>query len=114
MSAITTHVLDIAHGRPAAGVAVLLERRDATGQFCEAGRGVTDAEGRVKTLLGPGSALAVGTWRLTFETGAYFWAAGETAFHPTISVTFDVTDAAQHHHVPLLVSPFGYTTYRGS
>ena len=114
MSAITTHVLDIAHGRPAAGVAVLLERRDATGQFCEAGRGVTDADGRVQALLGPGSALAVGTWRLTFETGAYFWAAGETAFHPTVSVTFDVTDAAQHHHVPLLVSPFGYTTYRGS
>jgi 5-hydroxyisourate hydrolase len=114
MSAITTHVLDIAHGRPAAGVAVLLERRDATGAFCEAGRGTTDADGRVKTLLAPGAALAVGTWRLTFETGAYFWAAGVTAFHPTISVTFDVADAAQHHHVPLLVSPFGYTTYRGS
>ncbi len=114
MSAITTHVLDIAHGRPAAGVAVLLERRDATGQFCEAGRGVTDADGRVKTLLTPGAALAVGAWRLTFETGAYFRAAGVAAFHPSVTIAFEVTDAAQHYHVPLLVSPFGYTTYRGS
>jgi 5-hydroxyisourate hydrolase len=112
MSAITTHVLDIAHGRPAAGIAVLLERRDATGQFCEAGRGVTDADGRAKSLLA--GALSPGTWRLTFETGAYFRALGATAFHPNVSITFDVTDAAQHHHVPLLVSPFGYTTYRGS
>jgi 5-hydroxyisourate hydrolase len=114
MSAITTHVLDLAHGRPAAGVAVLLERRDATGAFCEAGRGVTDADGRAKALLAPGTALAVGTWRLTFETGAYFRTAGAEAFHPSVSVTFEVTDASQHHHVPLLVSPFGYTTYRGS
>jgi 5-hydroxyisourate hydrolase len=114
MSAITTHVLDVAHGRPAAGVAVLLERRDATGAFCEAGRGVTDADGRVKTLLAPGTAVSAGTWRLTFETGAYFEAAGPPAFHPRISVTFTVEDAGQHYHVPLLVSPFGYTTYRGS
>ena len=114
MSAITTHVLDLAHGRPAAGVAVLLERRDATGSFREAGRGVTDADGRAKALLAPGAALEAGTWRLTFETGAYFRAAGAAAFHPSVSVTFEVTDAARHHHVPLLVSPFGYTTYRGS
>ncbi|MEP7027891.1 MAG: hydroxyisourate hydrolase [Candidatus Eisenbacteria bacterium] len=114
MSAITTHVLDIAHGRPAAGVAVLLERCDATAQFCEAGRGVTDADGRVKTLLASGTGLAVGAWRLTFETGAYFRAAGVVAFHPSVTITFEVVDAAQHYHVPLLVSPFGYTTYRGS
>ena len=114
MSAITTHVLDVAHGRPAAGVAVLLERRDASGAFAEVGRGVTDADGRLKTLLGPGSGLAPGMWRLTFATGAYFEAAGAPAFHPNVSVTFTVGDASQHYHVPLLVSPFGYTTYRGS
>lgn len=114
MSAITTHVLDITHGRPAAGIAVLLERRDATGQFCEAGRGTTDANGRVQKLLAPGAALVVGTWRLRFDTGAYFRAAGVTSFHPTIDVTFEVGDAGQPCHVPLLVSPFGYTTYRGS
>jgi 5-hydroxyisourate hydrolase len=114
MSAITTHVLDIANGRPAAGVAVLLERRDATGRFCEVGAGATDADGRLKTLLGPGSGLVNGTWRLTFETGAYFEAAGVTAFHPSVTVTFEVGDASQHYHVPLLVSPYGYTTYRGT
>lgn len=114
MSAITTHILDVAHGRPAAGVSVLLERRDATGMFCEAGRGVTDADGRLTSLLESGAPLSIGTWRLTFATGAYFDAAGVRAFHPTVSVTFDVSDASQHHHVPLLVSPFGYTTYRGS
>jgi len=112
MSAITTHVLDVAHGRPAAGVAVLLERADASGAFHEAGRGVTDADGRARELLA--APLTAGTWRLTFETGAYFGAAGVAAFHPVVSVTFAVADAAQHHHVPLLVSPFGYTTYRGS
>jgi len=114
MSAITTHVLDVAHGRPAAGFAVLLERADASGAFHEAGRGVTDADGRARALLPPGVALTSGTWRLTFETGAYFRAAGVAAFHPVVSVTFAVADPAQHHHVPLLVSPFGYTTYRGS
>lgn len=114
MSAITTHVLDVAHGRPAAGVAVLLERRDASGAFAEVGRGVTDADGRLKTLLGPGSGLAPGTWRLTFATGAYFEAAGAPAFHPSVNVTFTVGDASQHYHVPVLISPFGYTTYRGS
>ena len=114
MSAITTHILDVAHGRPAAGVAVTLERRDATGGFCEVGHGVTDGDGRLKTLLGPGSGLIAGTWRLTFATGAYFAEAGTPSFHPSVTVTFDVGDASQHYHVPLLVSPYGYTTYRGS
>ena len=114
MSAITTHVLDVAHGRPAAGVPVVLERRDATGRFSEVGHGVTDADGRLKTLLGPGSGLVAGTWRLTFATGAYFLEAGTPSFHPSVTVTYEVGDASQHYHVPLLVSPYGYTTYRGS
>jgi 5-hydroxyisourate hydrolase len=114
MSAITTHVLDVAHGRPAAGVAVKLERRDASGGFIEVGHGTTDTDGRLKSLLGPGSGIVAGTWRLTFATGAYFEAAGTPSFHPSVTVTFEVGDPSQHYHVPLLVSPFGYTTYRGS
>jgi 5-hydroxyisourate hydrolase len=113
MSAITTHVLDTARGRPVAGVAVVLEC-EWDGGWREIGRGVTDADGRVKTLLAPDAALAAGVYRLTFETGAYFAGQHVTAFYPQIAVVFHVTDPRQHHHVPLLLSPFGYSTYRGS
>ena len=116
MSAITTHVLDVARGRPAAGVAVVLER--SQGGEPEAwqsiGRGLTDADGRVKTLLEPGAVLVAGIHRLSFATGAYFAAQDVAAFYPEVRITFTVTDPAQHHHVPLLLSPFGYSTYRGS
>ena len=116
MSAITTHVLDIARGRPAAGVAVVLEHGkggDASA-WHEIGRGLTDADGRVKTLLSPGVVLAAGVHRLTFATGAYFAAQDVAAFYPEVRITFTIADPAQHHHVPLLLSPFGYSTYRGS
>ena len=116
MSAITTHVLDTARGRPAAGVAVVLEhgRVGEAGAWHEIGRGVTDADGRIKALLAPGVHLAAGVHRLTFATGAYFAAQDVAAFYPEVRITFVVTDPAQHHHVPLLLSPFGYSTYRGS
>jgi 5-hydroxyisourate hydrolase len=113
MSAITTHVLDTARGRPAAGLAVVLEREQA-GAWREIGRGVTDADGRIKALLAPGTSLAAGVHRLTFDTGAYFAGQGVAAFYPEVQVVFTIADAAQHHHVPLLLSPFGYSTYRGS
>jgi 5-hydroxyisourate hydrolase len=112
MSAITTHVLDTAQGQPAAGIQVTLERSDTTGVFSPAGSGTTDEDGRIRTLL-EGS-LVPGTYRLRFETGPYFAAAGVTPFHPVVEITFAVRDARQHYHVPLLLSPFGYTTYRGS
>jgi 5-hydroxyisourate hydrolase len=112
MSLITTHVLDTSLGRPASGVPVLLERRTAEGSWSVLGRGVTDADGRSRDLL-PGP-LEAGTFRLTFETGAYFAAQGKTGFYPTVSIAFQIVDASQHHHVPLLLSPFGYSTYRGS
>ena len=116
MSAITTHVLDVARGRPAAGIAVVLER--AQGGAADAwhviGRGITDADGRVKALLEPGTALVAGVHRISFATGAYFAAQDVAAFYPEVKVTFTVADPAQHHHVPLLLSPFGYSTYRGS
>jgi len=116
MSAITTHVLDTAHGRPAAGVGVTLERAaaNAPGGWILEGRGVTDADGRLRTLLPEGAPAHPGTWRITFATGFYFHSLGAPAFHPSVTVTFTVEDATEHYHVPLLVSPFGFTTYRGS
>lgn len=105
MSGITTHVLDIARGRPAAGVLVRLELRDGD-TWREVGRGTTDDDGRVRTLTGP--AIDAGTYRITFDTSA------RSDFFPEVAIEFVVRDAAQHYHVPLLLSPFGYSTYRGS
>ncbi|HKQ59381.1 MAG TPA: hydroxyisourate hydrolase [Candidatus Eisenbacteria bacterium] len=114
MSGITTHVLDTAAGRPARGVPVRLEvRMDGKGWVMLAER-TTDADGRVKDLLADGSKLDAGVYRITFGTGAYFTALGMQTFFPEASVVFDVSDPGQHHHVPLLLSPFGYSTYRGS
>jgi 5-hydroxyisourate hydrolase len=105
---ISTHVLDATAGGPASGVVVRLENV-AGSAITET---VTDADGRVAQLaphvLGPG------VYRLRFDTGGYFAAAGREAFYPEVVVTFRITDAAQHYHVPLLLSPFAYSTYRGS
>jgi 5-hydroxyisourate hydrolase len=107
MAGITTHVLDTAKGRPAAGVAVTLEiARD--GNWLSIGRGITDGDGRLRTLT-EGLALEETTYRLTFATGAY-----GSSFFPEVSIVFAVQDAGQHYHVPLLLSPYGYSTYRGS
>lgn len=114
MSSITTHVLDISRGRPAAGVAVTLEVQTDAGDWRTVGRGRTDADGRLKSLTGGGDDLIEGVYRLTFETGDYFAALGVETFYPLSVVVFRVRDAAGHYHVPLLVSPFGYSTYRGS
>ena len=108
MTGITTHVLDAALGRPASGVRVRLERADG-GMLGEAH---TDDEGRVRDF-GP-AALHTGTHRLVFATGEYFAASDRPTFYPEIVVTFSVTAADEHHHVPLLLSPFAYSTYRGS
>ena len=113
MSAITTHVLDTARGRPAAGVAITIYRA-SDGGWIMLGHGVTDADGRCRNLLVSDAPLAAGRYRLCFETGAWFHAEGIEAFHPDVNVTFDVRESGEHYHVPLLVSPFGYTTYRGS
>ena len=111
-SAITTHILDTSRGRPAAGVLVVLELRSGE-SYRELGRGMTDADGRLKTLLPPGD-LSRGTYRLTFHTGAYFAHQGHESFYPEVVVAFEVRDPSQHYHVPLLLSAFGYSTYRGS
>jgi hydroxyisourate hydrolase len=110
-SAITTHVLDTALGRPAAGVAVRLERSGPDG-WQLLGSGVTDADGRIREI-GPERTEA-GHHRLTFDTGGYFAAAGRETFFPEVTITFTVADPDTHHHVPILLSPFALSTYRGS
>ena len=114
MSRITTHVLDTSRGRPAAGIGVTLEVQTDANEWRAVGRGRTDADGRLKSLTGEGEGLSEGVYRLTFETGDYFAAQGVETFYPLAVVVFRVRDAAEHYHVPLLVSPFGYSTYRGS
>jgi 5-hydroxyisourate hydrolase len=108
---ISTHVLDTARGRPAAGVTVTLSRR-ADGAWSVVASAVTDADGRVKEFSS--ARIAPGDYRLEFATAAYFEANGTAAFYPEVSVVFKVEDAGAHHHVPLLLAPFGYSTYRGT
>jgi 5-hydroxyisourate hydrolase len=112
MNAITSHVLDTSLGKPAAAVNVSLALLD-DGAFVELGRGATDSDGRIKDLLGS-KALTVGLYRLRFETGAHYRATGQDSFYERVEIQFHVTDPSQHYHVPLLLSPFGYSTYRGS
>jgi 5-hydroxyisourate hydrolase len=108
LSPITTHVLDTARGRPAANVAVTLERGP---DWSPVGTGRTGDDGRLGQL---GEADTPGPYRLRFDTGAYFHDAGTSAFFPEVIVQFTVERPEEHHHVPLLLSPFGYSTYRGS
>jgi len=112
MNPLTSHVLDLSLGRPARGVTLRLEVLEGT-LWRSLGAGVTDADGRAGDLLA-GAGLEARTYRLTFETGAYFAATGRRSFYPRVEVTFEVAAPVEHHHVPLLLSPFGYSTYRGS
>jgi 5-hydroxyisourate hydrolase len=114
MSTISTHVLDTALGRPAAGVSVTLGRLGDRGMEIPLGVGETDGDGRLRDLLPAGQSLAVGEYRLRFDTGAYFAASGRETFYPSVTVEFRVSDGGTHYHMPLLVSPYGYSTYRGS
>ncbi|HJZ82621.1 MAG TPA: hydroxyisourate hydrolase [Pyrinomonadaceae bacterium] len=113
MSGITTHVLDTSSGRPAAGVPVTLEL-DVAGRWKPIGKGTTNADGRTANLWSNETALAAGTYRLIFDTASYFTNQQIKTFYPQVTVIFQVKDPAQHYHVPLLLSPFGYSTYRGS
>ena len=108
---ITTHVLDISRGGAAAGVAVLLEAwRDD--RWIRVSDGRTDERGRLMSLT-DGIAVRSGVYRLTFDTGTYQRGQGGTSFFPSVQITFEVQDANEHFHVPLVISPFGYSTYRG-
>lgn len=114
MSAITTHVLDVSSGCPARGVSVKLEQQNPATIWQVIGKGVTDDDGRLRGLLAPETRLMVGIYRLTFDTETYFAQQGIEGFYPQVIVAFTVRDAGSHYHVPLLLSPFGYSTYRGS
>ncbi len=121
MTGITTHVLDVSRGRPVAGLAVRLERRDGAaastgsdaGEWRPLAAAATDENGRIREWPETPEPTP-GHYRLTFATGQHFADRGADAFYPEVSIVFRVTDAREHHHVPLLLSPFGYTTYRGS
>ena len=113
MSLITTHVLDTSEGRPASGVPVFLEVQTHDG-WHELGRAVTDAGGRVHSLMGEDHNVIAGNYRLTFDTAEYLARFNVSSFFPEIAVLFEVQDTKQHYHVPLLLSPFGYSTYRGT
>ena len=112
MNSISTHVLDTARGAPAAGISVTLHVH-SDGSWLEAGRGVTNQDGRVSNLLAENN-LRTGRYRLTFETATYLAQFNIPSFFPEIAILFDVQDTNQHYHVPLLLSPFGYSTYRGT
>ena len=111
---ITTHVLDTARGRPAAGVPVTLLFAEPDGVWAELARGTTDADGRIRDWLPDDHPLKAGDYELRFATGDYFAARGVTGFYPEVRVAFEVNEQQGHYHVPLLLSPFGYSTYRGS
>ncbi len=106
---LSTHVLDATTGVPATGVAVTVESR-VNGEWRQVATGSTDSDGRVRELADVG----VGIHRICFDTGGYFTLIGVRAFYPEVTVTFEILDADAHHHVPLLLSPFAFSTYRGS
>jgi len=110
---ISTHVLDTSIGRPAASVTVHLQRQSGT-TWTDVSKAVTDKDGRVSALLAPSARVGAGGYRLAFDVGEYFRERGVESFYSRVSIDFVVRDAASHYHVPLLVSPYGYSTYRGS
>ena len=114
MSTISTHVLDTSTGRPAEGIRVTLERLDGSEVVAVDGPGVTDADGRLRDLLPAGDRISEGTYRLRFDVESYFARDGRAAFYPEVIVIFRVGRTDEHYHVPVLLSPFGYSTYRGS
>jgi 5-hydroxyisourate hydrolase len=113
MSRISTHVLDTALGRPAKGLDIELSVLETDGSWLTLKQGSTDADGRILDILA-GAPLQKCTYRLSFATAAYLQTAHGSAFFPRIEIVFSVTFPEQHHHIPLLLSPFGYSTYRGS
>ena len=113
MSAITTHVLDTSRGCPAKGVPVTLEAQDNRG-WKSIGRGTTDVDGRINAFGFGNAQFQSGVYRLIFDTQEYFSGQNLRSFYPQVIVQFKIEDPNQHYHVPLLLSPFAYSTYRGS
>jgi 5-hydroxyisourate hydrolase len=114
MATISTHILDLARGAPAGGVAVALAVQNTDESWADLSHAWTDEDGRVKPFFLVGEPVSSGTYRLVFDTESYFSALDINCFFPQVTIVFKVDDAAQHYHVPLLISPYGYSTYRGS
>jgi 5-hydroxyisourate hydrolase len=114
---ISTHVLDTSVGRPAAGIRVQLEGRVGPvgkDDWRVVGSGEANSDGRVPNLVPEGASIAPGEFRLTFDTRQYFAASSTATLYPAVTIVFEVAAGQTHYHVPLLLNPFGYTTYRGS
>lgn len=113
MSQITTHVLDTSIGKPAQNIFITLEQNTSDQNWIALGSGKTNADGRLPRLLSTDTKLNPGIYRLIFDTASYFNTQGIKGFYPHVSIAFEITDAS-HYHVPLLLNPYGYSTYRGS
>ncbi|MCF6361632.1 MAG: hydroxyisourate hydrolase [Cyclobacteriaceae bacterium] len=113
MSQITTHVLDTALGKPAEGIKIILQRPKGDNEWEDIASGVTNSDGRIAQFMEKDQVIAPGIYRMFFETKAYFKKLGIKGFYPEVPVIFEITDT-EHYHIPLLLSPFGYSTYRGS
>jgi 5-hydroxyisourate hydrolase len=113
VSGISTHVLDLTRGRPASGVAVLLAR-ESSGEWVEVSSRKTDRDGRVASMLRENEAAETGLYRLHFETAPYFRAHSVEPLHPFVEVFFEIRNPSEHYHIPLLLTPYSYSTYRGS
>jgi 5-hydroxyisourate hydrolase len=114
MNKISTHVLDIAHGKPAKEVPVRLERRESAGEWARLTSSHTDSEGRCSQLVPEGEELRPGLYRLAFDTASYHVSQNVEGLYPIVEITFQVREGDSHFHLPLLLTPHGYTTYRGS
>jgi 5-hydroxyisourate hydrolase len=114
MNRISTHVLDTAQGRPAKNVPVRLERQESNGEWRVLNVLRTDSDGRCAQMLPENEALAAGNYRLAFDTAGYHLAQNAHGLYPVVEIAFQVRDGESHFHIPLLLSPHGYTTYRGS
>ena len=112
MSQITTHILDTSRGIPAKMVTVVLFEKVGE-EWIEVSMGITNNDGRISNLIREGDILPFGIYKLKFETKAYFKALGIRAFYPMVEIIFEIS-SAEHYHVPLLLNPYGYSTYRGS
>ncbi|MBL7716259.1 MAG: hydroxyisourate hydrolase [Bdellovibrionales bacterium] len=113
-SPITTHILDLNQGKPAIGVAVVLEKSSGKSNWSELASGKTNEDGRIEDLLEVGSKAEAGIYRLRFDTAAYFKSMKSTTFFPEVTICFEITNPAAHHHVPLLLNSHGFSTYRGT
>ena len=114
MNRISTHVLDTALGKPAKDVPVRLERQESNGEWRVLSLLRTDSDGRCVQLLPENEALSAGTYRLAFDTATYYRAQKGDGLYPVVEITFEARGGESHFHIPLLLSPHGYTTYRGS